>query len=185
MIRKTIPLILLLAIFFMGCGGGVSRFVKLTPNIASDEIFAKIEAAGTRNDYPNADVVVIEDIDSISYDSTGIFDNYNYSLTKILTMKEARNMSEVSIGYDQQVMDLQIVYVRVIKTDSTVILVSDSSILDETMPGYSEQDIFWSNLRQKTINLPKLAMGDAIETVIRYKGLQAYFERLIDGTHGF
>ncbi|MFP4459389.1 MAG: DUF3857 domain-containing transglutaminase family protein [Candidatus Zixiibacteriota bacterium] len=186
MLRKSFPLLILLwVVLFLGCGGGMGKFIKEDPQAASDEIFAKIHTAGDRNDYPNADVVVIEDIDSVYYDSTGVFDNYNYSLTKILTMKEAREMSEVSMGYDSQVMDLQVKFIRIIKPDSTVILVSDSSIVDETMPGYSEMDIFWSNLRQKTINLPKLQMGDAIEMVVRYKGLQPYFHGIIDGSHAF
>ncbi len=184
--KTTIIAILLTVIFLWGCGGAsYGRFTREDTPRAPEDMMEKIQNAGTRRDYPNADVITIEEIDSTIYDPDGRMDAHSYSLMKILTMKEAKELSEIPIGYDSQVMDLQILFVRVIKEDGTVLRVSDSSIVDETMPGYSEQDIFWSNLRQKTITLPKLSMGDAIEFAIRFKGLQPYFEGIYDGSHYF
>jgi len=187
-IAITIQL-LIVALGITGCRSGqallVNRWSREAVNKASPGIMALIENAGTRRDWPNAHTVTVFESDSTFYFPDGNQVSSVYSLTRLLTMKSTRDNSTFPIGYDTQVMDVDILYVRVIYEDSTVVTVSDSSITDETLEGYSEMDIYWSNLRQKVIHLPELEVGCAIELAAKITTKQPILEGMMDYTAGF
>ncbi len=172
-----------------GCIGAsrltIDRWSRTQIDRAPDGIMQALADAGTRRDWPNAHTVSIYDTDSTFFLPDGNQISSSYSLTKLLTMKSTKDYGTIPIGYDTQQMTIDILYIRVIYPDSSVVTVSDSSISDETMEGFSGMDIYWSNLRQKVIHMPELEVGCGIEVAIRIETTQPMIEGQMDYSHGF
>lgn len=188
--RKIIFLAIIGAfIASLGCGGSkgllINRWSSEKIDRAPDAIMQLLEDAGTRRDWPNAHTVTVADFDSAFFHPDGNQISSTYSLIKLLTMKSTKNYGTIPIGYDTQQMTLDIVYIRVIYPDSTVVTISDSSITDETMEGYAGMDIYWSNLRQKVIHLPELEVGCGIEFALKIETVQPMLEGQMDFSFGF
>lgn len=188
MVKKVKYLILLslsLILILGGCAGGgkplmVDRWSRDSVLKASPQIMQLLKDAGTRRDWPNAHTVTVYQSDSSYFYPDGNQVSATYSLTKLLTMKATKDYSTIPIGYDTQQMTLDIIYVRVIYPDSSVVTVSEEDITDETLEGYAEMDIYWSNLRQKVIHLPELEVGCGLEFAIRFETVQPMLEDMMD-----
>ncbi len=139
-----------------------------------------LHEAGDRNTWPNAHTVTVYESDSSYFHPDGNQISASYSLTKLLTMKATKDYTTIPIGYDTQQMTIDIIYVRVIYPDSTVVTVREEDITDETLEGYAEMDIYWSNLRQKVIRLPELEVGCGLEFAIRIETVQPMLESMMD-----
>lgn len=167
-----------------GCGGGksmmIDRWSRVQIEKASPEIMRLLHEAGDRNTWPNAHTVTVYESDSSYFHPDGNQVAASYSLTKLLTMKATKDYTTIPIGYDTQQMTIDIIYVRVIYPDSTVVTVRDEDITDETLEGYAEMDIYWSNLRQKVIHLPELEVGCGLEFAIRIETVQPMLEGMMD-----
>jgi hypothetical protein len=167
-----------------GCGGGksmmIDRWSRVPVEKASPEIMRLLHEAGDRNTWPNAHTVTVYESDSSYFHPDGNQISASYSLTKLLTMKATKDYTTIPIGYDTQQMTIDIIYVRVIYPDSTVVTVREEDITDETLEGYAEMDIYWSNLRQKVIRLPELEVGCGLEFAIRIETVQPMLESMMD-----
>jgi len=172
-----------------GCGGSkglvIDRWSGTKLDRAPNIIMELLDEAGTRKDWPNAHTISVVDFDSTFFYPDGNQVSSNYSLVKLLTMKSTKDYGTIPIGYDTQQMTIEIVYIRVIYPDSTVFTISDSSISDETMEGYSGMDIYWSNLRQKVIHMPELEVGCGIEFALKIQTVQPMLEGQMDFSFGF
>jgi len=182
--RYLILIALAVSILLTGCGGGkflmVDRWSREPVEKASPQIMELLESAGTRSDWPNAHTVTVYQSDSSFYYPDGNQISASYSLTKLLTMKATKDYTTIPIGYDTQQMTIDIIYVRVIYPDSTVVTVRDEDITDETLEGYAEMDIYWSNLRQKVIRLPELEVGCGLEFAIKIETVQPMLDDMMD-----
>ena len=184
-------LLCLFALFVAGCAGpsagrGRLGFAKPKELVAPPEVMEKIVNAGDDFDYPNAHIIIIDSQDSVIFDEDGRETILSYGLLKPITIQGLRSYNSFDFGYDSQMMDVDIIYAMVIHPDSTIELVPDSAILDRTaLEGEAEADIYWSNLRKKIVNMPKLNMGDAIAIAYKYSFKKPYFEGVISGASGF
>ncbi|MGC9314814.1 MAG: DUF3857 domain-containing transglutaminase family protein, partial [bacterium] len=182
--RYLILIALAVSILLTGCGGGkslmVDRWSREPVEKASPQIMELLESAGTRSDWPNAHTVTVYQSDSSFYYPDGNQISGSYSLIKLLTMKATKDYTTIPIGYDTQQMTIDIIYVRVIYPDSTVVTVRDEDITDETLEGYAEMDIYWSNLRQKVIRLPELEVGCGLEFAIKIETVQPMLDDMMD-----
>ncbi|HDR90963.1 MAG TPA: DUF3857 domain-containing protein, partial [candidate division Zixibacteria bacterium] len=182
--RCLLLIALAVSILLTGCGGGkslmVDRWSREPVEKASPAIMELLESAGTRSDWPNAHTVTVYQSDSSFYYPDGNQVSASYSLTKLLTMKATKDYTTIPIGYDTQQMTIDIIYVRVIYPDSTVVTVRDEDITDETLEGYAEMDIYWSNLRQKVIRLPELEVGCGLEFAIKVETVQPMLDDMMD-----
>ncbi len=192
MLKRNNCLILIaitLAFILAGCGGGkaflIDRWSREPVTKASPQIMQLLESAGARHDWPNAHTVTVFQSDSSYFHPDGNQVSSSYSLTKLLTMKATKDYTTIPIGYDTQQMTLDIIYVRVIYPDSSVVTVGEEDITDETLEGYAEMDIYWSNLRQKVIHLPELEVGCGLEFAIRFETVQPMLEDMMDYRAGF
>jgi len=191
-VKKLIYLMTILGflIVFMGGCGGSSEFVtdRWSGEIirkAPPELMSLLEQAGGRRDWPNAHTVSIYEVDSTFFYPDGNQVTYNYSFMKLLTMKATKDYGTIPIPYDTQQMTIDIVYVRVIYPDSSVVTVTDSAITDETMEDYAQMDIYWSNLRQKVIHMPELKVGCGVEFALNIRTVQPMLEGMMDYRAGF
>ncbi len=181
-----IAAVVLVALFF-GCapkegphfGFARPEFRKVPP-----EIMAKIVNAGDAFTYPDANSIVIENVDSTVYNEDGTQTQYSYSLDKPLTPQGLKDESVINLSYDSQMMTVDILYAGVIHPDSTIEFVPDSEIIDQ-VASEGEMDIYWTNLRKKTLHFPKLYPGDAVVLAYKYTMLKPYFDGVIYGMAGF
>lgn len=190
-LARKILLLTIIASFvaLTGCGGAkgfvIDRWSNESINRAPAGIMQMLDEAGTRRDWPNAHTITVADFDSAFFYPDGNQVSSTYSLMKLLTMKSTKNFGTIPIGYDTQQMTLDIIYVRVIYPDSSVVEITDSDITDETMEGYAGMDIYWSNLRQKVIHMPELEVGCGIEFALRIETVQPMLEGQMDFSFGF
>ncbi len=150
------------------------------------ELMHKIVTAGDAFEYPNANSIIIESIDSSVYNEDGSEVQYSYSLVKPITPQGMKDESISELSYDTQMFKLEILYAAVIHPDSTVDFVPDSSIIDQVASeGMAQVDIYWTNLRKKIIHFPQLNSGDAVAMAYKYTMIKPYFEGVINGSAGF
>lgn len=182
------PLLVLL-LFLSGCGMGSKIHIGFQkPDYAKvpAEIMSKIQNAGDMFQYPNANTIIIETVDSAIYDADGRAVQYSYTLSKPITPQGFKDEGTAELGYDAQMFELDILYAAVIHSDSTIEFVPDSAIIDQVASeGMAEMDIYWTNLRKKIVHFPQLHSGDAVVMAYRYTMLKPYFEGVIGGFAGF
>lgn len=189
--RKYFLIAIAVSILFevAGCGSAkplvADKWSSARIERAPAWVMSMLESAGDRSDYPNAHTISVFEFDSVYYYPDGNQELHTYSLSKLLTMKSTKDYGTIPIGYDTQQMTIDILYIRVVYPDSSVVTVGDSSITDGTMEEYAGMDIYWSNLRQKTIHMPELEVGCGIEIAVRIKTVQPMLEGLMDFTVGF
>ncbi|MBN2541315.1 DUF3857 domain-containing protein [bacterium] len=186
-IQQIIITILVLSfLFWVNCSHkpGIWEMPSGT-NKADEELMQKIESAGSRMEYPNAKAIVIEDIDSTIFTPDGSFTQYNYSLTKLITLTGAKDYGTMGLPYDTLFFEIEIPLARIIQEDGSIINIPDSLITDETMSDLVMMDVFWTNIRRKVINFPELSSGSTIEYLIIYKTIQPRFEGIFDNSRYF
>ena len=179
----------LLAILVAGCAGKKPvelGFEKPQFQKAPPELMAKIVNAGDAFSYPDANMIIIETIDSAVYNEDGTVTQFSYYLAKPLTPQGLKDASTEELSYDNQMMTVDVLYAVVIHPDSTVEFVPDSAITDQVASeGMAEMDIYWTNLRKKIIHFPQLYPGDAVAVAYKYAIIKPYFEGVISGISGF
>jgi hypothetical protein len=127
------------------------------------EAVSLIEAAGGTEEHPDANAVVIFDRMLVEFDETGAFEQYNHSLTRILTEEGADDFADHSTVYHQRYGTNDILLARIIKADGTEVVIGDDLITDGTPPTLSAMNIYETDFREKTLVFPGLEPGDAIE----------------------
>ncbi|RKZ29571.1 hypothetical protein DRQ33_08680 [bacterium] len=187
--RIIITLIIATLLLFGGCISQKSvnfGFARPKFDKVPAEIMAKIVNAGDAFTYPDANSIIIETVDSNIYNEDGSLVAYAYAISKPLTPQGLKNESKVELGYDSQMMDVEILYAGVIHPDSTIEFVPDSEIIDQVASeGMAEMDIYWTNLRKKIVQFPQLYPGDAVVSAYKYTFKKPYFEGVISGSAGF
>jgi len=188
---KTFFLVVVTISIITGCATSSANRGKLgfdKPKFkrAPAELMKKIESSGDEFTISNTHAIMIDIKDSTIFDENGRMDNYSFNLIKPITIQGIRNFNSFEFPYDQQMMDMEIIYAMVIHPDSTIEIVPDSLIIDRVnSAGVAEMDIYWTNLRMKIVNMPQIRMGDAIAISYAYKFKKPYIEGLISSGAGF
>lgn len=184
---RIISLFFLSSILITGCGQKTR--VKLgfeRPDfvVAPPELISRIQSAGDATTYPNSHAIIIESYDSTTYDIEGRADSYSFMLVKPITLEGLKRYSSQNFSYDNQMMDIQILYACIIRANGTVEFVPDSMTVDQVL-AMPEIDVYWDNLREKEIRFPQIEFGDAVMLAVRTSMLKPYFEGMIAGFSGF
>lgn len=125
-----------------------------------DDIKARIAAAGDADKY-DADAVVVLDATDVTVRPNGIGVARRHKVVKILREAAIRSQAVQRFGYDPHTNRLDMVAVRVYRADGSVEEVPLESCVDQPQPGHL---LFWGS-RQTVVALPRLAVGDAYETI--------------------
>ena len=127
--------------------------------------FSRLEAAGTAADHPGADHAVVFEHDVNKVKPSGVTDVDGYRLIKILTAEGCRDRSVLNWHYDPQSQFLEIREVSVLR-DGERIPVDVAQVHDLPAP---QAAIYWRD-RVKTLQLPRLRVGDGVEVRTFSKG---------------
>lgn len=128
-------------------------------------VFNRIAEAGTAEDYPDADHLIVLDHSINRVMDSGVTYVDQYHLYKILTEAGAKKKGALSWHYDPRSSFVEVAEVNVIR-DGERIPVSVDSVKDMAAP---QSMIYWSD-RIKVLQLPRLKAGDGIEVVSMRKG---------------
>ncbi len=123
------------------------------------EIAARVRAAGDAARW-NADVVVVLDTTDVAVRPSGIGTAVRHSVVKILRDAGVRTQAVQRFPFDPHTNRLDLLAIRVYRADGTIEEVPVDSAVEQPQP---EWGVFWGT-RQYLVSVPRLAIGDAVET---------------------
>jgi len=158
-------------------------FLFTTPLFAKE--FLKLEAikaVGKSIDlkrYPNADDVILDEFTQVSYQPTGLSENWDDVAIKVLTERGKRNNSSISLSFDVAYGSARFVLVEVIKPDGRVQKVDiakQSKVMVD--PSQMGSNIYDPNSKVLVLSVPGLEVGD----VLRYVSHRVTKTAVVPGT---
>ncbi|UDQ98976.1 DUF3857 domain-containing protein [Lentisphaerota bacterium WC36G] len=128
----------------------------------------------TKNKYPNADYVLLDDYEYIYYTTEGTSYNSDEVYVKILTEKGLRQNKILQIGYSASYSEVEVSAINVIKPNGQVINIDIAkNSKDSISSSQLNENIFDPNSRVLTVNIPNLAVGDILYYVYSRKTFKA------------
>ncbi len=128
----------------------------------------------TRQAYPDADTVLVEDYEFIKYNADGTSVSSDEMYEKILTEKGRRENSEITLWFTLPYSTVAVPLLEVIKADGRVVPVDvkkNAKIMVD--PSQMSMNIYNPNSKIMKISIPDLQINDIIHTVWTRNTVQA------------
>ncbi len=125
-----------------------------------------VAEAGTTDDYPDAATVTVLDRTTSDVEESGLAHVDNRVVIKVLTRAGAVATGTQRFDYDPATQLIEIRTVRVHRADGTWEDVDPARAVDVSQPAHM---IYWG-ARMRVLQLPRLAVGDAVELETYRKG---------------
>ncbi len=151
----------------------------------SQETLKLIKQAGGKEQYPDANAIVILDKTDVTFQDDGTGTSRNYSLVKILTQSGLESYGEYQAGYYRAYDTVLILTARVIKADGSAVDVPDDMIKDINSTVTEEMNVYEPDAKVKVITFKNLEIGDCIEYCAVDSIFHAPMEDEYDGMAGF
>ena len=136
-------------------------------DIDSDSIIAE---ASERNDYPDADVIILLNQFSHDISPTGQSRYTTHQIVKLLTRRGIEKYDDIAIPYQPNSQQLNVNIARTITPDGTIVQPSDEGYNEVTPPGLLSYNIY-SDLVWKVISMPALSPGAIIEYQVTFQDI--------------
>lgn len=133
-----------------------------------DEIRALVGKAGESKDHPGAGFVSVFEKTDVTVEETGLAHYRRHTVAKILTAAGALERAALRFDYDPASNFIEIESVRIFRAGGAVETVGTGSLRDLFQPAAG---IYWG-ARMKLVQLPRLAVGDAVEVKTYKKGFE-------------
>ncbi|MCP4574053.1 MAG: DUF3857 domain-containing protein [bacterium] len=127
--------------------------------------FSRLADAGTADDHDDADHVIVLEHAVNRVKPSGVTYVDGYRLVKLLTPAACRDLSVLNWHYDPQSQALEVREVAILRDDERI-PVNVAAVHDLPAP---QAAIYWRD-RVKTLQLPRLEVGDGIEVKTFSKG---------------
>ena len=144
----------------------IATIVCLSQFVYSQEIPDLIKNAGCSSDFPASNLLIVFDSTTVDMQETGLSYYYTHSLTKILTVKGAKDFSIYKYGYDPLSAYIDIEKVVIYRKDGGKEELDIATVVDYPAPA---RMIYWG-AREKMIEVGRLEVGDAVEVYLFKKG---------------
>ncbi|MFQ5807120.1 MAG: DUF3857 domain-containing protein [Phycisphaerae bacterium] len=135
----------------------------LAPVLHADDIEdvkARIAAAGDAEKY-DADAVIVLEATDVTVRPNGIGVARRHKVVKILRDGAIRSQAVQRFGYEPNTNKLELSAVRVYRADGSVEEIPIDGCVDQPQPSHL---LYWGH-KQLVVALPRLEVGDALETV--------------------
>ena len=142
----------------------------LAQAVPADPIQAKIAAAGDAAKH-NADAVVVLDETTVTVRPSGIGTAREHVVTKVLRDAAIRSLAVQVFPFDPHTNRLELVAVRVYRAHGDVEEVPLDTKVEQPQAAGS---IFWGT-QQYLVPVPRLAVGDAVETITEMTGFNVAY----------
>ena len=127
--------------------------------------------------YPDADSVVVDESERVSYNPDGTYETHTESWTKILTEKGRREESSVSLHYSKRYGEAEISYIGAISPNGKEREIDVSATTKESTDNGSMSANIYDPLDRKIVcTIPGLKIGDTVHVKTRRKALKARCE---------
>ena len=127
--------------------------------LAAHFVFGAITAA----DYPDANLVTVEEVERVSYATNGTWRSEREWWTKILTERGRRNLRSLSFDYNARYGKAELVYVGAIGVDGREREIDFSATLKDTTDNSSADSNIYDPLdRCVSCSVPGLAVGETL-----------------------
>ncbi len=144
----------------------------------TDDLAARIAAAGDAKDYPKADCVVVYDDTGVLVRPNGLATTEQRRVLKILTDAGVKAQAVQTFDFDPVTNRFQVKRIRLHRADGAVETVDLRQII--TAPA-SAWGIYWGSMFQ-TIAVSRLAVNDCIEVITSRTGFNlAYLDEDVPG----
>ena len=145
----------------------------LAPELHADDIAdakARIAAAGDADQYDADTVIVLSDTD-VTVRDNGIGVATRRRIVKILRDAGTRKQAVQTFTYDPNTNRLELVAIRVYRADGTVEEIPIDGYVDQPQPSWL---LYWGS-KQFVVQLPRLEVGDAFETITELTGFNVAY----------
>lgn len=158
--KKRILLLVLI------CGALSATAIELA-GIPAQAALLRAAAPATTIRYPDADVVLVEDLTLSGYAPDGSDRYISEVAFKILTEKGRQEQSTVSTGYDAAYGTQQFDHAEIIKPDGRVLSIDLQTQSRETInSGQMNANIYDPNSKSIILSVPNLEIGDILHYTI-------------------
>ncbi len=147
-------------------------------DIDSESIIAQ---TSDRQDYPDADVIILLNQFSHEISPTGQSRYTTHQIVKLLTRRGIDKYDDIAIPYQPNAQNLSVNMARTITPDGTIVEPSDEGYNEVTPPGLLSYNVY-SDVVWKVISMPALSPGAIIEYQVTFQdtasesaGLQTWF----------
>ena len=124
----------------------------------------------TRERYPDADAVCVDEVEHVEYNPDGTYESNNENWTKILTEKGRREESVLSMSYSKRYGEASILYVGVIGSDGKEREIDVSATTKESTDNGDMSANIYDPLDRKVVcTVPGLKVGDVMHVKTRRK----------------
>ena len=156
-----------------------NEMTKLTALVAGIALATTAFAAFddiTVEKYPDADAVLVDGLEEITYNPDGTYVSTDTSVVKILTEKGRREESEIELGYSARYGKSEVLRVSVTGADGQEREIDVSKTTKESTDNSSEAENIYDPMHKKVVcTIPGLKVGD----VIRYTTRRSVFKSRI------
>jgi hypothetical protein len=142
----------------------------LGPAYSSDDLTAKIAAAGDAAKH-NADAVIVLSHTDVRVRPSGIGTARSHVVTKVLRDAAIRSQAVQVFPFDPHTNRLELVAVRVYRKDGGVEDVALDTKVEQAQPSWG---VYWGT-RQYLVSVPRLSVGDAVETISEMTGFNVAY----------
>lgn len=133
----------------------------------------------TATEYPDADILVVNDMIRIAYEKSGSYNYINDVALKILTEKGRQERSTISLGYDAAYGTMRFVRAERVRPDgSTVSIDVKKQSREAISAGQMGSNIYDPNSKEIKLTVPGLEIGD----VLRYTYSSEQAKTVVPGT---
>jgi len=127
--------------------------------------------------YPDADTVLVDELERVEYGPDGTYESWDESWTKILTEKGRREESTISLDYSKRYGTGEIVYVGAIGADGREREIDVSKTTKESTDNGSMSSNIYDPLDRKIVcRIPGLKIGDIVHVKTHRKTFKARCE---------
>lgn len=133
--------------------------------LARDELLKMAESA-TIEKYPDADVVLIDDMIQVEYQADGTSETWDDTAIKILTEKGKRENLTLTLNFNTFYGTSEFTRVQIIKPDGTandIDIVEQSKVMVD--PGQMRSNIYNPNDKVLKLSVPGLEIGDTLRYI--------------------
>ncbi|MCQ2736169.1 MAG: DUF3857 domain-containing protein [bacterium] len=120
-------------------------------------------AAVTKDRYPDASSVIIEDITEVNLERNGDYSEYSYNLIKPMTESAVKAYGTMDFSYNSRYQEISDITIKIYLPDGTVREVPKSAYTDGTHPAFQAMNIFEGSFRMKSAAIGSFPLGSLIE----------------------
>ncbi|HMA68277.1 MAG TPA: DUF3857 and transglutaminase domain-containing protein [Candidatus Mcinerneyibacterium sp.] len=148
-------LLILVSLFFVSLIYSQSIIVK-------ESIIDEVQKI-SKEDYPNAHSVLVENLITYDYKEDGTSIETDDTYIKIIDQKGKKNNQKQYFGYDRNYSDFNLKKVEIIKESGEIIEIDiEKNTTDQVDPSQTRMNIYEKSSRLVTLQIPDLEIGDTL-----------------------